>query len=40
MKFCNNKYIKNLIINKNECPLDVNINAYDPSNTIKFIKEK
>ena len=40
MEFCNNKYIQNNIVHKNECPLDVNINVYDPSNVIECIKEK
>ena len=40
MKFCNDKYLLNNLVYKNECPLDANINIYDPSNVLEFIKQK
>ena len=40
MKFCNDKYLMNNIVSKNECPLDANINIYDTSNVLEFIKQK
>ena len=40
MEFCNEKYIQNNIVHKSDCPLDANINIYEPSNVMEFIKEK
>ena len=40
IEYCNNKYITNEISINNRCPLDTNINIYDPSNIVQFIKEK
>ena len=35
--FYDNKYIKNAIPINNKCPLDVNMNIYDPSIILQFI---
>lgn len=38
--YCNSKYIENDIIINNKYPLVMNINVYNPSNILQFIKEK
>ena len=38
--FCDQKYLRNDLLSKNDCPMDVNVNIYDPSNVLEFIREK
>ena len=38
IEYCNKDYIKNEIFANNNCPLDMNIKIYDPSNVLEFLK--
>ena len=40
IEYCNQKYLSKYIEIKEDCPLDINIGIYDPSNVLDFIKDK